>query len=131
MACADGGKVDASGRCPANGGGGGSDQTVNVRGISLGGADAGNYNLVNTQAVTKASILRPGTGTFADARLVRTMATPLLEAIKAGCGAVAAGISGTQDQTSSRRDTLSDAGGSDASRGSGLNRAGTGNGACN
>ncbi|MES1977801.1 MAG: YDG domain-containing protein, partial [Pseudomonadota bacterium] len=99
----------------------GSDRTINVNGISLGGADAGNYRLANTEAVTRANILRPPTGTFADAKLVRTMAAPMLEAVKAGCGAgVAGGGSDAQAQASSRRDALADGGaGGSSGRGAG------------
>ncbi len=59
------------------------------------------------------------------------MVTPVLEAIKAGCGVAATGGQGAQDHAALRRDTLSDGGANDSSGDSGGNRNLASSGSCN
>ncbi len=107
----------------------GTAKTVTVNGISLSGADAANYNLVNTNAATTANILRPGGGTFANVQLATAMAAPFVALEKTACagGAGSAGDAGGGSDSGQGPGEAQTPGGSRAT----ANRLGLGGGSCN
>ena len=64
----------------------GSGKSINVTGISVGGVDAANYNLINTSALTTGSILRPAAATFTG-QLASAMTASFFEAADRRCEA--------------------------------------------
>jgi hypothetical protein len=64
----------------------GTGKAISVNGISLGGADAANYNLVNTTALATGNILTPAAATFTG-RLASAKAASLNEDTARRCEA--------------------------------------------
>lgn len=100
----------------------GTGKPVSITGISLAGADAGNYTLLNTSAATTASITQAPSGTFSSPRLVNAMASPLLGARgqqerDQRCAAGLAGASGAPASSNDRESSRNAASGSQAGSG--------------